>query len=493
MPDPATQRRMIFPAASNQPRGLRVLFFTEMWERFSYYGMRALLVLYLVTGLAVEREDALKLYAIYTAFVYLTPILGGHIADRWLGANRAVLVGGLLMSMGHFTMMFPDKLYLALTLLIMGNGFFKPNISTMVGRLYGRDDPRRDGGFTLFYMGINLGAFLAPLICGALGEKLGWHYGFGAAGVGMLLAVLVFSLGQGVLQRESAVSQKTTLQDWLIVMSVTWGLLLLAALGVTFWENIDAFWKGLPKSGRVALLTVLVAVAVLEHFLRRKRSALRLTRIEIHRVFAILILGFFVVLFWMGFEQAGGTMNLFALDYTDRRVFGWVIPASYFQALNPLMIFLLAPLFSILFVWIDHRRGGFSAPGKMALGMIILGFGFLILAVAQEYANTVGRISPMWLVLVYLFHTIGELFLSPVGLSMVTRLAPVQIASLMMGVWFTAIAVANYLAGTLEAILLDSGYPLYWFLVMSSMGAGLLLLLLSPWIKRLMHEEQVTR
>lgn len=481
---------MSFLVISNQPRGLHVLFFTEMWERFSYYGMRALLVLYLVTGLSVEREHALRLYAIYTAFVYLTPILGGHIADRWLGANRAVLVGGLLMSMGHFTMMFPSRLYLALALLIIGNGFFKPNISTMVGKLYAPDDPRRDGGFTLFYMGINLGAFLAPLICGALGEKLGWHYGFAAAGVGMLLAVMFFSLGQGVLQRESAVSQKITPQDWLVVMSVTWMLLLVAALGVTFWENIDAFWKGLPKPWRLGLVIAPVVVMALEHFLHQKQSDRRLTRTEIERVIAILVLGFFVVLFWMGFEQAGGTMNLFALEYTDRKIFGWMMPASYFQALNPLMIFILAPLFSIFFVWIDRRRGGFSAPVKMALGMIILGLGFLVLAVAQEYANTVGRISPMWLVLVYLLHTIGELFLSPVGLSMVTRLAPLQIASLMMGVWFTAVAVANYLAGTLEAVLQGSGFSLYWFLVLSSAGSGVVLLLLSPLVRRLMHEHE---
>ncbi len=474
-------------SASSQPKGLRILFFTEMWERFSYYGMRALLVLYLVNGLDEAREDALKLYGIYTALVYLTPIVGGHIADRWLGANRSVLVGGFLMSMGHFAMMFPDKLYLALTLLVLGNGFFKPNISTMVGRLYEADDPRRDGGFTLFYMGINLGAFLAPLICGALGEKLGWHYGFGAAGVGMLIAVLIFSLGQGLLHRESAIRERITVRDWLIVMSVSWLMLLLAALGVTFWDEIVGFWKALPAFVQYLLVFGIVGGAFAEHFLLHAAERVRLTREEWHRVLAIVILGFFVVLFWMGFEQAGGTMNLFAAEYTDRRMFGWEIPASYFQALNPLMIFLLAPLFSIFFVWVDRRRGGFSAPSKMALGMIVLGFGFLILAVAQEHARAVGKVSPVWLVLVYFFHTVGELFLSPVGLSMVTRLAPVQIASLMMGVWFTAIAVANYLAGALESMLADSGWPLYWFLVMSSIGAGLLLLLLSPFIKRLMH------
>ncbi len=475
-------------AASSQPRGLRVLFLTEMWERFSFYGMRALLVLYLVHGLDVDREHALKLYGLYTALVYLTPIIGGHIADRWLGANRAVLVGGLLMSMGHFAMMFPERLHLALTLLVLGNGFFKPNISTMVGRLYADDDPRRDGGFTLFYMGINLGAFLAPLVCGFLGEKLGWHYGFGAAGVGMLLALTVFAVGQKTLQREAAVRDRLDTADWLVVAVIFVLLLLLAALGVSYWRDLDAFWKGLPLPARYMLVVSLFALALLEWLRPGGKARIRLTRVEFHRVLAIVILGFFVVLFWMGFEQAGGTMNLFADQHTDRRLFGWEIPASYFQALNPLMIFLLAPLFSIFFVWVDRRRGAVSAPVKMALGMIILGFGFLVLAVAQEHAEAVGRVSPVWLVLVYLFHTVGELFLSPVGLSTVTRLAPVQIASLMMGVWFTAIAVANYLAGTLEAMLADSGLALYWFLVMTSIGAGVVLLLLSPLIRRLMHQ-----
>ena len=478
---------MIFPA-NKQPRGLYVLFFTEMWERFSFYGMRALLVLYLVNGLEVERSHALRLYAIYTSFVYLTPIIGGHIADRWLGMRRSVLVGGLLMAMGHFTMMFPDKLYLAMALLIIGNGFFKPNISTMVGHLYSRDDPRRDGGFTTFYIGINLGAFLAPLICGALGEKLGWHYGFGAAGVGMLLAVLVFSLGQKTLMSDLKESRRIDVRDWLIVLGISWMVLLLAGIGVTFWDNIESGWKSLLPVEQLLLIASLLFSVTLFYWFRRDEKRQRLTRIDIHRTIAIMILGFFVIVFWMGFEQAGGTMNLFAMEHTDRKFFGWMMPASYFQSLNPLMIFLLAPIFSILFVWVDRSGWGFSAPTKMAVGMIILGIGFLVLAVAQEYARVVGKVSPAWLVLVFLFHTVGELFLSPIGLSMVTRLAPVQIASLMMGVWFTAIAVANYLAGTLESLLQGSGIPLYWFLVLSSVGAGVLLLLLTPIIKRLMHE-----
>jgi POT family proton-dependent oligopeptide transporter len=337
-------------------------------------------------------------------------------------------------------------------------------------------------------MGINLGAFLAPLICGVLGEKLGWDYGFAAAGIGMLTAVLIFSLGQRWLQGDMAERPHITARDWLVVLGISWMLLLLAGLGVTFWDNIVTFWKSISDWQRVLLLVTPLAASWLGRRYRRQEVREKLTRTDIHRILAIVILGFFVVVFWMGFEQAGGTMNLFAMEHTDRTFFGWVMPASYFQALNPLMIFLLAPVFSILFVWVDRTRGGFSTPAKMAVGMIILGIGFLVLAVAQEHANVVGRVSPAWLVLVFLFHTIGELFLSPIGLSMVTRLAPVQIASLMMGVWFTAIAVANYLAGTLESMLQGSGIPLYWFLVLSSMGAGVMLLILTPLIKRLMHE-----
>ncbi len=474
------------------PRGLYTLFFTEMWERFSYYGMRALLVLYLVNALDYPRGEALSLYATYTGLVYLTPIVGGYLADRWLGSRRAILVGAIVMALGHFAMAVPALLHLALGLLVAGNGFFKPNISTLVGGLYASNDPRRDGGFTIFYMGINLGAFLAPLVCGTLGERFGWHYGFAAAGVGMLLGLVVFVAGQarlgtaGFAPARGETNPRLMRGDWLTVLatSAATGTFVLAV--VTAWSPLQRAGSalGAPVWLTIGALLLVAAVGV-PRFTSRARMPL--TRVERERVLAILVIGLFVVFFWMGFEQAGGTMNLFADKLTDRQVLSWQIPASYFQSINPLTIIVLAPVVSALWLRLDRSRYALPSVAKQGIGMVILGLGFVVLAVAQERAQTIGLVSPAWLIAVYVLHTIGELFLSPIGLSMVTKLAPARLAALMMGIWFTAMALANYLAGMLEGLLQGSGMPLYWFLVGSSVGAGLLLLALTPWLRRLMH------
>lgn len=405
-----------------------MLFFTEMWERFSYYGMRALLVLYLVTALGQERAAALQVYAIYTGLVYITPILGGWLADRYLGARRAVLLGAGLMALGHFAMVFPALLHPALGLLVIGSGFFKPNISTLVGSLYGPQDPRRDSAFTIFYMGINLGAFLAPLVTGTLAAAYGWHYGFAAAGVGMLLGLAIFWRGQ----------------RW---------------LG-------DA---GLPppRSGRIA------------------ETPLALTAAEWRRVLGLAIVSVFIIFFWMGFEQAGGTMNLFAEQHTEREILGWTFPAAWFQSVNPLFILLLAPLLSWIWTRWDASRFALPVTAKMAFGMLLLGLGFVVLALAETQAGQ-GLLGPGWLLGAYFLHTLGELFLSPIGLSMVSRVAPGRVLALMMGLWFAAMGVASYLAGTLESLLTRWDLPLYWFLVGTSVGTGLLLLLITPWLSRLM-------
>ena len=480
----------------SHPAGLPVLFFTEMWERFSYYGMRAMLVLYLVNSLQFSREQALAVYATYTGLVYLTPILGGYIADRWLGQRRAVLVGCMVMALGHFAMAFPPYLYIALGLLVAGNGFFKPNISTMVGRLYEEGDPRLDGGFTIFYMGVNLGAFFSPLVCGTLGEKLGWHYGFAAAGVGMLAGLLIFVRGQqvqyGITRRDLGVAALIALFLSLLVillvllypqmlrrwneMDGTMQLLLVMASLILLWM-LPVWWRRIGRLGWPCFKSMTIS--------RTERP--RLTRIELERILAIFIIALFVIFFWMGFEQAGGTMNLFADKQTDRMLLGWEMPASYFQSINPLLILLLAPLFSALWLRLDRSRYALSVVAKQAIGMLILGLGFIVLAIAQGHADSVGLVSPLWLVMVYVLLTTGELCLSPIGLSMVSKLAPSRLAALMMGCWFTAIALANYLAGMLEHLIRDTGMPLYWFLVASSLGAGMLLLIISPLLKRLMH------
>lgn len=471
------------PAIERQPAALPMIFFTEMWERFSYYGMRALLVLYLVNAVGMERANALQIYATYTGLVYLTPILGGYLADRYLGKRKAVLIGGLTMALGHFAMAFPSLLHLALGLLIIGNGFFKPNMSTLLGSLYREHDPRRDGGFTIYYMGVNLGAFLAPLVAGTLGEKIGWHWGFGCAGVGMCLGLAQFVYGQAKLGNAGLSQGKTHLdrRDYIEILAISVASVPLVYVVMAAWSVLGPVWALVPTAIKLALPVALL-VALLVYI---KRSC---PTEEFHGSLAIIILGLFVVFFWMGFEQAGGTMSLFADKQTDRLMFGWELPSSYFQSINPLAIFALGLPFAAMWTWLETTRFASSTPTKMALGMIILGLGFIVLAIAD--AQTAGgiKVGPQWLFIVFILHTMGELCLSPIGLSMVTKLAPARLVALMMGVWYTANAAANYLAGVLEEMLTGTSFPLYWFLVGSSVGAGILLLLLTPLIKKLMHD-----
>jgi proton-dependent oligopeptide transporter, POT family len=479
-------------APERHPAALPVLFLTEMWERFSYYGMRALLVLYLVHAVGYQRADALAIYATYTGLVYLSPIVGGYLADRFLGHRKAILIGGITMAFGHFAMAFPPLLHAALGLLIVGNGFFKPNIGTLLGSLYRDNDPRRDGGFTIFYMGVNLGAFLSPLIAGTLGEKVGWHYGFASAGVGMCLGLAQFVYGQAKLGTAGLPEGKTRLDrtDWMHIVAISLATIPFVYAVIAAWGLIGPAWDGLSGLGQLSAAAVVIAALWFgsRHFSRGpSRHAEPLTREDWHRIAAILVMGFFVVFFWMGFEQAGGTMNLFADKQTDRHLGGWEIPASYFQAINPLGIVLMGPLVAALWVKIDRSRFTLPTPAKMAIGMIILGLGFIVLAIAQHRADTLGTVGPQWLFFVYLLHTLGELCLSPVGLSMVTKLAPARVAALMMGIWYLANALANYLAGTLEAMLKGSSIPLYWFLVASSIGAGLVLLAITPLLGKLVH------
>jgi POT family proton-dependent oligopeptide transporter len=481
--------------ATSQPWQIYLLFLTEMWERFSYYGMRALLVLYLVNSLKFVRADALQIYATYTSLVYLTPILGGFLADKWLGRRRAVLIGGIVMAAGHFAMAFEPMLNYALGMLIIGNGFFKPNIATIVGGLYRENDPRRDGGFTIFYMGVNTGAFLAPFVCSTLGEKVGWHYGFGAAGVGMVIGVLTFCWTQTKLGalgfppgREVNENSRLTQGDWMTVALTSVAMLGLVFVVELLWGWVNPAQFGItPFQACLYLLGAAALFVITRHYTSKNEAADALTSVEIQRIVAIVIMGFFVIFFWMGFEQAGGTMNLFADKQTDRVVLGWEVPAGWFQWLNPIFIVMLGPLFTMLWFWLDTTRYRLSTPAKMGWGLIILGFGFVVMAIAQSSADASGQVGPMWLVSVYLLHTMAELCISPVGLSMVTKLAPARLVSFMMGVWYTANFIANYLAGILERLLSGSGIPLYWFLVGSSIAAGIVLLLVTPLIKKIMQ------
>lgn len=422
------------------PKGLYLLFSVEMWERFSYYGMRALLVLYMLKALNFSTEEAGRVYGWYTGLVYFTPIIGGYLADRYLGARSCVLIGGVLMAIGHFTMAFEALpfFYTALGLLIVGNGFFKPNISTIVGHLYKKDDPRRDAGFTIFYMGINLGAFFSPLICGTLGEKIGWHWGFGAAGVGMLAGLAMYLWGQHKYLAHHGLKPVRTLEE--------------------------------------------------------RRENKPLTQVEKQRIAVIFIMAFFVIFFWAAFEQAGSSLTIFADQSTNRHIsfLNWEFPTSYFQSVNPLLIFILAPLFSNLWIGLARKNRNPSTPMKFVLGLMLLTLGFILMVGAAASYLQSGAVSVLWLLGVYFFHTVGELCLSPVGLSMVSRLSPARFGSLLMGVWFLSSFAANFVGGIFAGNY-DAMNPIHFFMIPAATagGAALLLLLLVRPLTRWMHEDKM--
>ena len=425
------------------PKALYFLFTIEMWERFSYYGMRALLVLYMVKYLLFSTEKAGNVYGIYTGLVYLTPLIGGYIADRYLGQKICIIIGAILMMIGHFAMSISDLpfFYSALGLLIVGSGFFKPNISTMVGQLYEKNDPRRDGGFTIFYMGINLGAFLSPLICGTLGEKVSFHYGFAAAGVGMLIGLLIFMWGQN---------------------------------------------KYIKPVGNAPVCEDIMLVK--DHH-QKTTCDLPLAKDEKQRIAVIFIMMFFCIFFWASFEQAGSSLTLFAERSTDRLIpfLNWEFPVSYFQSVNPLLIILLAPLFSKMWLDLADISKNPSLPVKFSLGLFLVAVGFVLMVIASAIAGT-GKVSFLWLIGVYLFHTLGELCISPVGLSMVTKLAPLKFASLLMGTWFLSSFFANFIAGYFAGSY-DNLKTTEFFLipvVLTGISA-ILILFLTKLIKKWMH------
>jgi POT family proton-dependent oligopeptide transporter len=435
-------------ASRSHPRGLYTLFFTEMWERASYYGMRGLLVLFMVDsargGMGLNDKTAGAIYGLYTCAVYLAALPGGWIADRILGAQRAVWYGGLLIAAGHFTLAIPrpDTFFLGLILVASGTGLLKPNVSAMVGELYPEGGARRDAGFSIFYMGINLGAFLGPLVCGRLGEVYNWHYGFGAAGIGMALGLAQYrflrkNLGNaGAQPGHAGGPSKTELR---IFATALGALVLIIALGFARVIRFD------PVAIASATTSVLVGVAFL--FFGLVLVAGRLEREEKLRVGVILVLCAASALFWAGFEQAGSSFNLFAARYTERNYFGSEIPASWFQTLSPIFVITLAPVMAGLWVRLGRRNLDPSVPMKFGFGLILLALGFLVMAGAAVFVARGQKVLPTWLALTYLAHTFGELCVSPVGLSSVTKLAPKRLVGQMMGAWFLATSLGNLIAG----------------------------------------------
>lgn len=473
-------RRML-----GHPRGLGLLFLVEMWERFSYYGMRAILVLYLTQSLQWSDARASRLYGAYTGMAWLTPLIGGYIADRFIGTRRSLVVGGLIIAAGHFCLAFSSMttFYIGLVLIVIGTGFFKPNVSTMVGQMYRPGDLRRDSGFTIFYLGINVGAFLAPLVCGYLASdpRFGWHYGFAAAGVGMLLGVLTYLWGQnrylqgiGVrAERASAIAaagpiglgERST---------ATWPAVLGAVAGALVAFLSDSNWLGYFYGALVG--------AALGLTLGGSRGA------ERRRVIALFIMFFFVSIFWMGYEQSGSSMTLFAQNHTRLALGAFAFPASWFQSVNPAFILLLSPVFATLWVRLGDAGRAPSTALKMSLGLILMGIGFIVLSAGARIADTGVRVSPWWLVGAYFFHTSGELCLSPVGLSYVTKVAPLRFASLLMGAWFLANSAGATLAGYTGALMdrfVGNQGAFFSIFVATSIGAGLLLFLLVPLLNRM--------
>ncbi|MCZ6658683.1 MAG: peptide MFS transporter [Gammaproteobacteria bacterium] len=462
----------------NQPKGLWILFITEMWERFSYYGMRALLVLYLFAstdettlhpGFGWSEENAYLLYGLYTWLVYLTPIFGGLIADRFIGTHRSMIVGGWIIATGHITLAATELFGVTagavvslqsspgallcflsgLLLIVIGTGFFKPCVSVMVGQLYEPGDERRDGGFTIFYMGINVGAVMSPLIAGTLGETVGWHWGFGSAAVGMILGILVYQY-----------------------------------LRPRYLEGIGLRPERPTTSAQTA------------------KPTFSLSKVEWQRIGVILVLAFVGnIAFWTAFEQAGSSMNVFAAQSTDRTVWGLLsdpFPATWYQAANPAAVIIFAPVFAWLWIFLSKRNLNPSTPMKFALGLWLLGLAFLAMVFGAMEARDGGLAGPHWLLITYVAYTWGELCLSPVGLSMVTKLAPLHLQSFMMGMWFFSFSISNLLAGLVArySIKLESGEStfvidglagFYLLLVVAPLVIGTFIWLISPVLRRWMH------
>ena len=485
------------------PPGLRTLFFTEMWERFSYYGMRALLVLFMTAtitegGLGLDDVTATAIYGLYTAAVYVAALPGGWIADRMIGAQNAVWYGGIVIMLGHFTLAIPAQptFYIGLMLVVLGTGLLKPNISAIVGELYPQGGSNTDAGFTIFYMGINLGAMLGPLVCSTLGENdsFGWHYGFAAAGIGMFLGLIQFRFtryrlhGAGIYPAHLRGDTETGTAPrfgWLII-GIGLGLaiftVLLGLSGVISFEPVRL------AQNSTYLITAMAALYFTYIFVFGK-----LTGVERNCVVVIVILVIAEAIFWSGFEQAGSSLNLFAHRYTEREMLGFSIPAGWFQSLNPMFILILAPFMASLWVNLGRRNLDPSIPTKFALGLIQLGLGFFVIFLASRFVAGGEIVLPTWLFFTYLLHTTGELCLSPVGLSAISKLSPKRFLSQMMGIWFLGSALGNLIAGLLAGRFdpesLNDMPGLYLQIIAIAVGSGLLLLAVAEPIKKFIGDK----
>ncbi len=497
MPDPEFSVPAEFSAPDTRglgghPRGLTNLFFAEMWERFSYYGMRALLILFMVApiatgGMGMDQKSAAQIYGNYTMASYMVCILGGYIADNFIGARRAVLIGGFIITAGHYTLALNSTatFYGGLILVALGTGLLKPNISTLVGGLYSSNDERRDAGFSLFYMGINLGAFAAPLVTGWLAQSeefrtllIGWgldpahswHWGFGAAGVGMTAGMWVYIRRIDWIKHIGNPPAPGSHKPWAKLFFVAVGT--LALLGLMMLSDYEP---------RIAYIIYAIPVAGVIYF------GIILKDEDSRRLAAILIFFIAAIVFWAVYEQAGSSLTLFADELTRNEIGSWKFPSSYFQSVNAIFIVAVAPIFAWLWIWLGHRQP--STPFKFALGLGFMGLSFALMMPASQL-TAAGRVSPWWLVGVYFLQTLGEMCLSPVGLSTMTKLAPARLVGLVMGIWFLAMSLGNKLAGVIaEDFASTNPQALSNFFFQQTIvvaAATLALFLLTPWVRRLM-------
>jgi len=482
------------------PKGLYMLFFAEMWERFSYYGMRALLTLYLVKHWLYSDGSANLIYGAYTSLVYITPVLGGWLADRYLGQRKAVLFGAILLTLGHFFMAFEgdgsgytndstlNVFWLALALIIVGSGFLKANISVIVGQLYSRTDIRRDSAYTIFYMGINLGAACGVLIAAFLGETVSWALGFGLAGFGMLLGLIVFIVGKPLLRGNGEAPNPAKLKEKVAGINLEWLLYGVGLLGVA------VIWLLIQYQSAVGWILLVSGIALLAYVLF---EAFKLDNEARDRVFAMIFLILMMPLFWGLFEQAGGSLNLF----TDRHVDKGGIPTTFFQSINPIYIILLGPLFAGLWQFLAKRGIEPSTPAKMGLGILQMGLAFVVMVWGAENYSATGdagalMMPVLFLFIFYLLSTTGELCLSPVGLSAMNRLSARHMASLMMAAFFFGTAGGNYVAGFMGSLMgegeggnmtREGALEAYWSMGLVAVGVGLVVMAVSPLVKKLMH------
>ena len=484
--------------AARHPVGLYTLFFTEMWERFSYYGMRAILVLFMTgatvaenPGMGMDVGTATAIYGLYTGLVYLLGLPGGWVADQLWGQRKAVFVGGCIIAAGHFSMAVPNTFafFMGLALITIGTGLLKPNVSSVVADLYPEGGTRRDAGFSIFYMGINLGAMAGPAVCSFLGEGMNWHWGFSAAGLGMVAGLIQFRMGYddlgdaGILRSDRSTEEikRTSRRFFGGCVAV---VAALAAFGLAVSRGVLNVTLTDVAAGFVWLIGgVIVFYFCFVIFLGGH------DRVEKRKIVTIFWFAILAAVFWSGFEQAGSSLNLFARDFTDRTIGNWEYPASLLQSVNAFFIVVFAPIFGSLWVWLSNRNANPSTPVKFALGLLWLAAGFLVVAWGAANATPDSPASASWLVVMYFFHTVGELTLSPIGLSAVTKLAPARRLSQMMGLWFVATSLGNVVAGLVAGRLESlAPAPLFSTVAMIIGGAGIVALVASPLFKRLMGD-----